>query len=139
MKRSSFMSLLAVMLLPFVANSQDLLTLEEAIRIGLENSFSIRIARNEVDIARNNNTAGNAGLLPRLDVNVNHNNTFQNRQFEFEDDESQTDNGYNTHSLTSGAQLAWTLFDGFAMFIRKEKLDIYQQQSDLQLRLAVEN
>ena len=133
------MSLLAVMLLPFVANSQDLLTLEEAIRIGLENSFSIRIARNEVDIARNNNTAGNAGLLPRLDVNVNHNNTFQNRQFEFEDDESQTDNGFNTHSLTSGAQLAWTLFDGFAMFIRKEKLDIYQQQSDLQLRLAVEN
>ncbi|MDD2277704.1 MAG: TolC family protein [Bacteroidales bacterium] len=139
MKRSSIKFIFAFVLLPILANSQDILTLEEAIRIGLENSFSIRIARNEVDIARNNNTIGNAGYLPLLDLNANQNNNFQDRYFEFDGDDSNSDKGYRTHTIASSAQLGWTLFDGFAMFIRKEKLDIYAQQSDLQLRISVEN
>lgn len=129
----------AFILFPIVVSSQDILTLEEAIRIGLENSFSIRIARNEADIAQNNNTIGNAGYLPRLDLNANQNNNFQNRYFEYEADDSSSDKGYRTHNIASGTQLEWTLFDGFAMFIRKEKLDVFAQQSDLQLRISIEN
>lgn len=139
MKRSSIQLIFAFVLLPIVVSSQDILTLDDAIRIGLENSFSIRIARNEVDIAQNNNTIGNAGYLPQLDLNVNQNNNFQNRYFEYEGDDSSSDEGYRTHNLASGALLGWTLFDGFAMFIRKEKLDIFAQQSDLQLRMSIEN
>ena len=122
-----------------MVSSQDVLTLEQAILIGLENSFSIRIAKNEVDIAKNNNTLGNAGYLPRMDLNVNQNNNFQNRYFESEENSSNSDKGYQTHSLVSGAQLGWTLFDGFAMFTRKEKLTVFSQQSELQLQMAVEN
>ncbi|HCX99170.1 MAG TPA: hypothetical protein DG754_03435 [Bacteroidales bacterium] len=129
----------AYILFPIVVSSQDTLTLDDAIRLGLENSFSIRIARNEVDIAQNNNTIGNAGYLPRLDLNVNQNNNFQDRYFEYEGDNSSSDEGYRTHNIASGAQLGWTLFDGFAMFIRKEKLDVFAQQSDLQLRMSIEN
>ncbi len=139
MKKSSFKLIFAFILLPIVVSSQDILSLDEAIQIGLENSFSIRIARNEVDIAQNNNTIGNAGYLPRLDLNVNQNNNFQNRYFEYEEGISSSDNGYRTHSITPIVQLGWTLFDGFAMFIRKEKLDVFAQQSDLQLRISVEN
>lgn len=139
MKKSSFKFILVFILFPIVVSSQDTLTLDDAIRIGLENSFSIRIARNEVDIAQNNNTIGNAGYLPRVDLNVNQNNNFQNRYFEYETGDSNSDKGYRTHSLAPGAQLGWTLFDGFAMFIRKEKLDVFAQQSDLQLRMSIEN
>ena len=44
--------------------AQDTLRIEEAIQKGLEKNFAIRIATNEAQIAKNNNSLGNAGLLP---------------------------------------------------------------------------
>ena len=136
--RSRFLVLL-VGLIPSLAFSQELLTLEEAIRIGLENSYAIQISQNNVEIAKNNNTIGNAGYLPRVDVNVNQSNNFQNRYSEFADESTSSQQGYATYGLASGAILNWTVFDGFSMFMRKEKLGLYKQQSDLSLRITVEN
>ena len=138
MKRSRIIATI-LLLLPTIGFSQEILTLDDAIRIGLENSYSIQIAQNNVSIATNNNTIGNAGYLPRVDLGANQNNNFQNRHYEYSDATSQTQAGYPTHTLTSGMQLNWTVFDGFAMFVRKEKFGIYKQQSDLQLRMGVEN
>src|SRR3712207_3671520 len=45
------------------------LTLEEAIRLGLENNYGIRISQRDVQIARNNVTRGNAGQLPTVNGN----------------------------------------------------------------------
>lgn len=128
-----------ILFLPFQITGQEQLTLDQAIRIGLESSFSIQIARNNVQIAQNNNTAGNAGILPRLDINANQGSSFQDRYQENSDESTSSVSGYPTHNLSAGAQLSWTLFDGLAMFIRKEKLGIYQQQSELMLRIEVEN
>ncbi len=121
------------------ALSQEVLTLENAIRIGLENSYSIKIAQNNVEIAQNNNTLGNAGFLPRLDVNANQSGNFQNRYQEYSDGTNSSSTNVPTYNLTAGAQLGWTIFDGMSMFIQKEKLQTYLQQSDLHLRMAVEN
>ena len=49
--------------------AQDTLTLSQAIKIGLEKNFSIRLARNSYSIAKNNNTLGNAGMLPWVEAN----------------------------------------------------------------------
>ena len=46
--------------------AQDTLRIEEAVQKGLEKNFAIRIARNNAEIAGNNNTLGNAGFLPVL-------------------------------------------------------------------------
>ena len=40
------------------------ITAEQAIQIGLQNNFDIRIARNNAEISRNNAGLGNAGLMP---------------------------------------------------------------------------
>lgn len=139
MRRNNFVILSLFLFLPFITFSQDILALDEAIAIGLENSFSIRIARNETQIAQNNNTLGNAGFLPQVGVNANHNSSYQNRYNEFADGSSASDNAFPTHGLSANAQLGWTLFDGFAMFIRKEKLETFNELSNLQLRMTVEN
>ena len=48
------------------AQQADTLTIKQAIKIGLENNFALRIANNELEIAKNNNTLGNAGFLPTI-------------------------------------------------------------------------
>ena len=52
-----------------VSGQDTLLTLDRAIGMALENNFDIRIARNTREQAANNSSAGNAGMLPRVDAN----------------------------------------------------------------------
>ncbi len=127
------------MFLPSIVFPQEILSLEEAIRIGLNSSYSIQIAKNNIDIARNNNSLGNAGYLPRFDFSVNQSNSFLSSYRENSDGTSQTISSNPSYNLTTGVQLSWTVFDGFAMFIRKEKLNVIEQQWELQLRMEVEN
>lgn len=120
------------------ASSQDTLSLFDAIKIGIDNNFSIRIAANNFEIAKNNNNMGNAGMLPRADLNFNFSGSSYNRYTERSDGSSVTDDFYPTNSLTSGLQLSWTLFDGFAMFARREKLESLLEQGDLYLKMEIE-
>jgi outer membrane protein TolC len=47
-------------------NAQELLTIEDAVKIALENNYAIKIAANELTIGKTNVSIGNAGMLPRL-------------------------------------------------------------------------
>ena len=64
-----FYILLYCLSLTNVVNAQPILTLEEAVRIALENNYDIRIAANSLTIDRNNVTYGNAGFLPSVGAN----------------------------------------------------------------------
>ena len=54
-------------------SAQDLLTSEDAVSIALKNSYDILVATNNAEIARINNTSGNAGMLPEVAVNSSDN------------------------------------------------------------------
>lgn len=112
-------------------SAQDVLSLDEAIRLGLENNFSIRIARNNERVASNNNTQGNAGMLPIFrttsTVSYTSNNTIQ--KFFSGDERSGT--GAGNTNVRLGAELTWTAFDGFRMFAAKDRLELQEQRSYL--------
>ncbi|TRX62684.1 hypothetical protein FNH22_00900 [Fulvivirga sp. M361] len=48
-----------------------MLTLEEAIALGLENNQGLKIRQRQVDIAANNVFPGNAGLVPTISLIAN--------------------------------------------------------------------
>ena len=53
------------------ANAQTKkMTIEEAIELTLKNNYGISIAKNQAEQAVNSNTLGNAGMLPRVDLNA---------------------------------------------------------------------
>jgi outer membrane protein len=118
---------------------QEIMTLQDAIRIGLENNYSIIIQNNDLQIAGNNNTLGNAGFLPTLNLSATQNNTITNTvQETFVSGEKEI-TGANNRTFNAGIQLTWTLFDGFSMFASKNMLDIMEEMGETQARIEVEN
>ncbi len=121
------------------AQLPDTLRLSEAIKIGLENNFSLRIARNEELIARNNNTLGAAGFLPKVDISSSASGTNYNTRQELATGEVNETKNYPTASVYSGVQLSWTLFDGFAMFANRQRLSTLEEINSIAYQLKVED
>lgn len=116
----------------------DTLTLKKAIEITLENNYSIKIVRNNLQIADNNNSLGKAGFLPTLDLTASQSNSINNSSKEYASGLMQEVNGAKTNSLTASLGLNWTLFDGFNMFINKDKLNELVKLSEFNLRNEIE-
>lgn len=128
-----------LLLLASASYAQELLTLPSAIETGLKNNFSIILQSNNTRVLKNNNTAGNAGMLPALGWTATQNNTiYTTHQEAFSGAVKDVSNALNT-SLNTGLQLTWTLFDGMNMFVNRQTLDMMQQLGENQSRMAVEN
>lgn len=117
--------------------AQELLTLEDAVKIALENNYEIRISKNDLSIDKTNTTAGNAGMLPQVSANVVDNNNIQNTtQTRNDGTINKLDNAKN-NSITYGVGLDWTVFDGFRMFARHDELRTIQKLGEAELKLTV--
>jgi outer membrane protein TolC len=119
--------------------AQEILTLQDAIRIGLENNYSIILRKNDAQIAGNNNSIGNAGMLPTLNLSATQNNTITNTVQETFSSGQKEISGANNRSFNAGVQLTWTLFDGFSMFASKNMLEILDEIGETDSRIAIEN
>jgi hypothetical protein len=103
-------------------HAQEMLTVEEAVKIALENNFEIKIASNDLKIDEQNVSLANAGILPSLNANViNNNNILNTKQTQLDGTERELDNAKNLN-LTYGVALNWTVFDGMRMFARHNQL-----------------
>lgn len=119
--------------------AQERLDLNEALRIGLEQNYGIRLVQQDVEKASNNLHIGNAGMLPRLSVSGSQNYSTTNTKQEFFSGQINDRDGAKADALNLGAQLNWTIFDGFAMFRRLDQLSLLEEKSELELLLQVEN
>lgn len=109
-----FLSSLLLTLLPFSAaagkdSAVAPILLEEAILLALEKNPDIKVARNEERIARNNVHAGNAGLLPKIDL--------VSKAVYIENPGSATPAGAESTTSTAQLQATYTLFNGFGRSI----------------------
>lgn len=124
-------------LFSFQLDAQEILKLEDAVKIALENNYEIKIAKNNLKIDETNSTPGNAGMLPTISANVVNNNSILNTtQVQSNGEERNLDNARNL-SLTYGVGLDWTIFDGMRMFARREQLKVLQKQGEAKLKLAI--
>lgn len=118
-------------------HAQEILTVEEAVKIALENNFEIKIASNDLKIDEQNVSLANAGILPSLDANVVNNNSVLNTtQTQLDGTERELDNARNLN-LTYGVALNWTVFDGMRMFARHKQLKELEKLGDAELKLTV--
>lgn len=118
-------------------NAQEVLTLENAVKIALENNYDIRIAKNDLKIEQNNVSAGNAGMLPKVAASIAQNNNLQNLSQTRADGNTITLDNAKNNSLNYGVSLDWTIFDGLKMYAKKEKLSQLQKLGEAQLKLTI--
>ena len=118
-------------------NAQEVLTLENAVKIALENNYEIKIATNNLTIEKTNVTIGNAGMLPTVSANVVDNNSIQNSSQTRQDGTKTKLDNAKSNSLIYGVGLDWTIFDGMRMFAKLDQLKELQKLGEAQLKLTV--
>ena len=134
-----FISVLLLTMLFSGVEGQKILSVDEAVQIALKNNFDILVAGNDADIAKVNNTPGNAGMLPGVKMSgtgsYEVNNIHQGLQMGAESNYP----SLSTKALSAGAQLSWTLFDGGKMFVTKNKLNEIEALGEIQFKDKVLN
>lgn len=120
-------------------NAQEILTVEEAVRIALENNYQITTAANELQIDEVSVSPGLAGMLPQLGARITDNNSIQYlSQTRLDGTEVELDNARN-NSLNYGLVMDWTLFDGFRMFANYEQLKETKKLGEAELKQVILN
>ncbi|MCC5907283.1 MAG: TolC family protein [Balneolaceae bacterium] len=138
MKKLFLLGVLLTVLSIRPAISQEFLTLEDALQIGLEQNFGILVAENEAEIDRLNRSLGNAGFLPSLEVRGSREEIFESETSTVEGENSITED-VEVSLLSGDVELGWTLFDGSSMFVRYRKLGELRDLGETLARIQVEN
>lgn len=113
------------------------LSLSEAISLGLERNFDIRIEKKNVEVADNNNAWGEAGRYPTVSLNLNQNNSLTDNiktasPFQLQDQTLSS-------SVNPTINLNWTLFNGFKINITKSRLQELQAESKGNADIVIAN
>ncbi|MGL5786816.1 MAG: TolC family protein [Bacteroidales bacterium] len=122
-----------------MAFSQETYTLQDCIKRGLENNFQVQIQQERQTISDNNATIGNAGYLPKLDLNGGYNGQLNNSRVTDIDGVTGDFNDESSQSANAGLNMSWTLFDGLKIQATYEKLKELRSVGQLNTRITLEN
>lgn len=130
--------------LPFLGFSQEILTKQEALKIALKNNFGIKIANNNVKIAKNNSSILNSRFLPSAAINSGTDYRRNNQKIVFTDPSSGNDaerrgDGVITKTYNTSLGINYTLFDGMGRKYNYKQLKETYNLTELQARQTIEN
>lgn len=131
--------IILILLIPFINSiAQEKLSLRNAIETALKNNFSINIAANQLEIADNNLTIGNAGFLPNLDADVSYTQSITNSRQKFFDGRTVERDGAKSSNINAAIMLRWTIFDGLKMFASLDRLKELRKSGEDNFKLVIE-
>lgn len=119
--------------------AQSVLTIEDAIKTGLEKNYAVLMVKNEQEIAKLQNNFGNAGMSPTVSVNGNLSLANINSYQEFSTGVIQERNGAQSNNAGASVNVGWMIFDGLKMFAVKKRLGLNEQLSAIELKQQMEN
>jgi len=138
MKKGSAFCVLFFFLLLSVTG-QEMITLQQALSVGLKNNYGINIALNRALIEKNNASIGHAGFLPKIDVTGLYQYGLSNAKVEVASGLELDNSSANSNLVMAGVNLKWTLFDGLNMFVTYEKLKMLEDMGELNAKIVLEN
>ena len=128
-----------VVLLSLQVNGQKILTKKEALQIALEHNYGIKVANNNVEIAKNNASIYNSGFLPSITTNAGANYDNSNQEIERQDGTVTNIDGAETKTYNASVNLNYTIFDGLGRKYDYKQLKETHNLTELQARETIEN
>ena len=119
--------------------SQQIMNLDEVLKLAMTNNYDINIVTNNVKKAKEEHHIGNAGMLPEVTANGSWGNSYGDvKQSTFTGETNQINDATNkTRSLD--LSIDQTLFDGFAMFRAYDKLGKNVELQNFKKQEEIEN
>jgi len=139
MKNSKIHILFIAVFATFQLGAQTILTKKEAIKIALENNYGIKIAYNNVEVAKNNSGIYNSRYLPSVSASTGANYSNNNQDITAQSGAATIVNGAVTKSYNASVNLKYTLFDGLGRKYNYQQLKETYNLSQLQVRETIEN
>jgi outer membrane protein, adhesin transport system len=130
---------LLILLLPDKIAAQEIFDLSRCVSTGLEQNFSVKVARNEETIAGNNYTRGNAGFLPTITTTNRFGGNVSSTVQNMNDGSKKSTNGIHNTTGSSSVSLDMTLFRGFNVQFTYQKLHELKQMGELNTQMSMEN
>src|SRR5690606_38249734 len=127
-------SLLFILRTTTAGISQEILTVQEAVKIALENNYQIKTARNELAIDSLGATLVHAGILPRLGANLSDNNRIQHLSLTRTNSTFLEENNVKNSYINYAVNLEWTVFYGLRMFAKHKQLKENQKLGKSELK-----
>ena len=128
-----------IVLLSFQAKAQQILTKKEALKITLENNYGIKIATNNLAIAKNNTAIFNTNRLPTVSASSGANYRSDNQKITRQDNSVTEVDGAVTKSYNASLNLNYTIFDGLGRKYNYEVLKETYNLSEIQAKETIEN
>lgn len=124
----------------FTGFAQQKMSLTDAINTALQNSYDIKLAKNNIEISTINNYVGVAGGLPVISATGNDNEqvTSINQKFADPARDTKRDN-VSSNNLTVGLTGSMLLYNGSRVVAAKKRLEELQQQNQQLLSVQVQN
>ncbi len=119
--------------------AQEIYDLSRAIVTGLEQNFSVKVARNREEIAENNYTRGNAGFLPSVTTTNRFGGNVTSTTQKMNDGSQRNTDGIHNTTASAAVNLDMPLFRGFSIQTSWQRLSELKQMGELNTQIAMEN
>lgn len=116
------------------SHAQQVMSLEDAIRIGLKNNYNILMAKNQEEAATLNYRYAFGAFLPSLNGNASRTWSRADVMQKYSNGNIVDKNGTPSNNLNLSANLNWTLFDGLRVFATKDKLEQIKEAGSLSVK-----
>lgn len=130
---------LCFLLLFIKGNTQQVLTLDQAINIALKKSFNIQIAKDNIDINQINNSIGIAGGLPSVTGTITETESLNSLNQKVTVGNNTNKNNIGSNAAAAGVTGSFLLFNGFRVIATKNRLDQLEKQSRQLFNEQVQN
>ena len=138
MKNKIFL-LSIVLVVSNVIAQQQILTPTEAVSLALENNYGIKLANNQLEVAKNNASILNSGFLPTVTGNAGTTYNIDNTEAGFSNGNVTILNGAESSRYNASVNLNYVLFDGLGRSYDYKQLQERYQLSELQARETIQN
>lgn len=120
-------------------HAQSRLTLDEAVGLARENNRRVKLAQADLEIAGNDVTWGNAGLMPRVDLTAGYTGELNNARQTYASGDIVDGGAAGSSMISSGIGVGWTAFDGFRSGAVYDRLQQQETRAQAQVELTTED